>query len=445
MRRWGYLLGVLMVAAIGFYAFYSDILALIVEQRLTQRGIITPKVRVTKSYNKLTLHHVTLNIPLDEQTTLTIKIPQFIAMYSLNSILNNRLDTIKIPNAIVLFPEGVFIPKDPLIAHGHLRYQNGMQGTFYLHDYQQYLEGNIKIDQDNYHLNLMSIPFSDRNLLLTQVMPNLNTDAKITKGIISLIAQGSIDELPKTQALLTLAQINLNSQAYEIKQLNAQLKLTNLEPLTVPGGIMSAKEINYNFPLTNIKANFTINAGNNLTLRIARATANTAGGSVTATNQLYNFNQVENNLILQLTNIELADLIKVIKVDGLSGLCRLSGDLWLQLYPSNVKIKQGHLVKQNSQCQIVYHPKNPITNKTVGEAMKFLQNFIASTVSIEIHTEGANTLAKATLAGKNPDFYNGIPVKLNINLTGSLQAIIDSLFIGTDSVRQLIDLNQQSK
>ena len=174
-----------------------------------------------------------------------------------------------------------------------------------------------------------------------------------------------------------------------------------------------------------------------------------AGGQVSIKQQDYIFNQYENDIDVNVKQIQLGELAEIINIDGLKGNCRVGGNINFVIQPITIKIRNGNLQKQSQNCIINYTPKKTPTslasNKNVDQIMQYLSDLLVSELKINLKTGDGGTTLQASITGKNPQKYEGIPVKLNLNVNGPLQAILTSIFIGNDTVRKVINIQENTQ
>jgi len=144
--------------------------------------------------------------------------------------------------------------------------------------------------------------------------------------------------------------------------------------------------------------------------------------------------------VLTLDAIRLNHLLRQIPVDGLWGTGFLSGRVPLRILGSEVAVDRGS-IRAETPGLLRYRPEEKPgffgNNSETGLLLEALRNFHYESLSIGVNGRTHDDLQLSiSLMGANPDLYDGHPFKLNFNLSGELDTIIQrSLAISTFAAR----------
>ena len=335
--------------------------------------------------------------------------------------------------------------KNPLFVHGSFEYHNGLYGKIHFVDHSSFFNGMIQFDDSQYQLEINSVDFRENKVLFDNVVPGLNTDSMLVNGQLKIKGKGDLKQYPKTNISVSGDNFQIEGQRLHVDNFDLDFNINQLYPLMISSGTLNADKINYYFSLNNTKINFTVNQlVGKTTLNIKNLKTGFAGGNINLKNQYYTLKDYENDIALDVNQVQLNQLAKIINVDGLTGQCRIGGNLQLVILPNTIKVKNGRLSKQSQYCLISYKPeKTPnsiVSNSSVNAVMQYLNHIVVDELDIFLSTSSNGTKLTANILGKNPNMYEGIPIKLNLNINGPLQAILTSIFIGDDTVRKVQSL-----
>ncbi|MEM6903842.1 MAG: YdbH domain-containing protein, partial [Pseudomonadota bacterium] len=116
----------------------------------------------------------------------------------------------------------------------------------------------------------------------------------------------------------------------------------------------------------------------------------------------------------------------------------------LEYFDGTFRLRDGKFGSANGVLS--YRSEAPLGdgNEQAALAFNVLEDFRYDTLELELSGAfGGEQQAVLRLAGRNPDIYDGYPVNLNINLSGTLDAIarrsLDALAIPDRLVEKLQD------
>lgn len=227
---------------------------------------------------------------------------------------------------------------------------------------------------------------------------------------------------------ITLEDAMLETADVTAAGINARITLDDVWPLTLPPGqTLEIKAADIGIPLTDGDIRFSLTADK--ILDVAHFHWQLAGGIIKTDPFALPLDTLEKTIRLQASNINLTELAIMADIDGLEATGVLNGDIPVTVSPQGFDINKG-LLKAAGEGVIRYNPEEvpPAlagSNQQITTVRDALKNLQYKDLSMEISggSEGAQTIG-LHISGKNPDFYGGHPVELNLNLDGDLGALI---------------------
>ena len=269
------------------------------------------------------------------------------------------------------------------------------------------------------------------------------TGTLTTGGTVSWSSQGVLSDLNfAAQSLAFVSPIG------PVLGLDGRIQLTGLSPLaTPPGQEIKAAAVQSALPMSELQLRFGVREGRYLDLENGDFIL--AGGHVAIAPATLDATAERNSLKLKVTDIGVAEVFKLIGLEGLTGTGRLSGEVPVAFANKDVAVENGKLQSQEPGL-IQYNPATPPPSlqgggQSVELALAALRNFHYDRLILELDRKfSGETLVALHIAGKNPDFYGGYPVEFNLNLTGKLDQILIQSLAGYRIPKTLEDSLKQS-
>jgi hypothetical protein len=141
--------------------------------------------------------------------------------------------------------------------------------------------------------------------------------------------------------------------------------------------------------------------------------------------------------------VDLAEVLKLIGLDGLSGTGRIDGKIPLKFDDDNVRVDDAAL--QASGPGVLNYKSDTApkalasAGEEVAEALHALEDFHYETLSLKVDEEsnGAGTVLLA-LQGANPAVMSGQPFNINIKLESNFDRLADLALEGLGATRTLL-------
>ena len=181
------------------------------------------------------------------------------------------------------------------------------------------------------------------------------------------------------------------------------------------------------------------------------------GGTFIADDMVYDPNLSKNSVLIKVSDLDLAEVVKTQQLENITATGRLDGRLPVEITKDGINIADGGLTNQIRGGTIRYTPKNgtgqlkqdPITGLTLDALKDFRYSDLQAHVSYQ--PDGALTI-NLEMKGISPEVDKKRPVVLNINTEQNLVSLLKSLRFAQgvsdnidDQVRRMYERNQNKK
>jgi hypothetical protein len=148
---------------------------------------------------------------------------------------------------------------------------------------------------------------------------------------------------------------------------------------------------------------------------------------------------------LEISDIDLEQVMGMIDQSGLEGSGRLSGTIPLRLKESALAIDDGRL-KNTTLGHLSYDAGDGAATQLNNIAVQALQDFRYDLLdaTLNYQFEGAYSI-RARIEGRNPTLYDGYPVAFNLNLSGSLPGLMQASLITGDFHSEILKQIQEQQ
>jgi hypothetical protein len=242
---------------------------------------------------------------------------------------------------------------------------------------------------------------------------------------------------------LKLQDLSVEAPGMALTRINGAVTLANLQPVsTPPGQQIAIAQINLGVPMKNGLVSFGVGPGP--MLNIEKASLELAGGEVAVGPTRFDPAAARQQVDLQVRDVDLGALLALAEIDGLSGTGKLEGKIPVMMENGAVVIA-GARLDAAGPGRLAYSPTAPPSGmQAAGETMALVLSALGDFrydrlwMTLDRDRSGEATLS-LHVRGKNPAFYDGYPVELNLALNGRLDRILhDSLasYSVPDLVRQ---------
>lgn len=181
------------------------------------------------------------------------------------------------------------------------------------------------------------------------------------------------------------------------------------------------------------------------------------GGTFIADDMVYDPNLSKNSVLIKVSDLDLAEVVKTQQLENITATGRLDGRLPVEITKDGINIADGGLTNQIRGGTIRYTPKNgtgqlkqdPITGLTLDALKDFRYSDLQAHVSYQ--PDGALTI-NLEMKGVSPEVDKKRPVVLNINTEQNLVSLLKSLRFAQgvsdnidDQVRRMYERSQNKK
>jgi hypothetical protein len=281
-------------------------------------------------------------------------------------------------------------------------------------------------------LDMPATELGENGVNLLGLAPRLAAAASKLSGTlaVSLSADWSGPALSGS-GTLTLKDIGATTPNFTVEGLDGAITLTSLSPLaTAESQVLTMRRLIAGVPLTDGRITFDLDRNNRLNIADAHWTL--AGGRVGTYDQQLDLYGPDQNLGLVVKGVDLAELLKLANVNGLSAEGAVEGVIPLRRTRDTIRIEHG-VLQTSAPGVIRYDPAETpsFLEGQQGEGTAILRDalkdFHYQQLSLTIDgVLGGEEQIKLTLNGANPALYGGVPVALNVNLSGALDSIARS-------------------
>jgi hypothetical protein len=239
---------------------------------------------------------------------------------------------------------------------------------------------------------------------------------------------------------LQLRAADLGWEQARVRSLQARLQLGGLHPLR--GRIEFAAqdgELATGTPIADLDVDLELAAK---ALSVHALGVKLLGGSVHSEPLSLSWPPSGDTLPLHIRHLDLAQLLALFKVHGLSGSGQLDGLLPVRYADGGIEIDDGQLsspgVGSVKYAPTLSMPANP--------GLQVLRNFHFEKLAMHLWyaADGAYR-TQVKLDGNNPDFYDGYPVRLGLNINGKLPGLFRSALLSGDFSRHVLEQLQSGK
>jgi hypothetical protein len=226
-----------------------------------------------------------------------------------------------------------------------------------------------------------------------------------------------------------LRELALSAQSYQVERLNGVVRIAGPIRSRIPAGqLVSMGRVDFGLELTDGLVTFGVDPAGVVALESAEWRF--AGGRVRTSGKLDLF-AAEQALVLEVEGVDLAQLLALVKLDGLSGTGRLSGRLPLRLRPGRIEIEDAVLAASEEGGRVRYRPQGQALalgaagGYALDDLLAALADFQYEKLELRVDGDAHETLVvNVALHGANPAHRGAQPYHLNLNVEGRLGDLV---------------------
>jgi hypothetical protein len=237
----------------------------------------------------------------------------------------------------------------------------------------------------------------------------------------------------KSGADINLQNLSFTQNGTTISGLSTALQLTDLlSPRSLPQQKLTVQRIDPGVPMENMEIVYKIQGTDSVQLAIDKARLSMIGGMLSTGPILIDPLSSFTNVVLQVADLDLEALFKLVDVEGLAGDGRLDGNIPLTLRDDSVSIQDGVLAA--TKPGILRFKSEKVSQLLAGSAkdvdllLRALTDFHYTELTFKLNNSANNDLQTTlSLLGNNPNVLQGRPFRLNINLESNVGDILKAL------------------
>lgn len=283
-------------------------------------------------------------------------------------------------------------------------------------------KGILRVAADPMALGGEGRPVAEVSPLLGGVVPDLHG----TVGMKASFGWGPGAGPGRAEILIDNAGLSAGGVALE--GVNAVVEASSLVPLVLPPGQeVAVGAIDAGVPLTSGLVRFGM--ARPWLLEVGSASWDWAGGVLRADPFSLDLEAMAGAPVLEAENVDLGRLLALLPVEGLSGTGTLAGMLPLDIEGGRVSVTGGRLAA-TGPGRLSYDPAEPPSFLAGGEQgtdllLRAVTDFRYDSLDMTLDgTAGGELAVKLAISGSNPDFYDGYPVALTLNVSGALDTVL---------------------
>ena len=287
-------------------------------------------------------------------------------------------------------------------------------------------EGNLKLD-------VTPLTFSPGALQPVALFPDLGMLESVSGSASASNHLSWLKQGIKSGAEINLQNLSFTQNGTTVSGLSATLQLTDLlSPRSLPQQKITVQRIDPGVPMENLEIIYKIQGTDSAQLAIDKAQLSMIGGTLSTGHTVIDPSSSSSSVVLQVADLDLDALFKLIDVEGLAGDGRLDGSIPLTLRDESVSIQDGLLAAKKPG--ILRFKSEKVSKLLAGSAedvdllLQALTEFHYTELTFKLNNSANNDLLTTlSLLGNNPNVLQGRLFRLNINLESNIGDILKTL------------------
>ncbi len=295
--------------------------------------------------------------------------------------------------------------------------------------------------------NLVPIEFNGDKLRLSNIIKDGVMPFDLTQGQVSGSGTISWNKLLDVKGQLNLNGIGGHYNEMIFEGMDSTIRLTYENGLKTRKAVpMTVKHVNIGFPINDVSMNYTLSPNLNAfipVINVNQLEARMLGGRVFSGPFDYDVSRDKNTFILQLEGLGVHELMELERQEGLSGDGLLDGKIPIEIINKEIVIRDGKLTAREPGGVIKYTPTAKVaalakTNTSMNLMVNALSHFKYDVLDVNTNYKpGGDMQLQVRLQGQNPDWQDGQPINLNLNLQENIPALLRSLQLSSEISEQV--------
>ncbi len=201
--------------------------------------------------------------------------------------------------------------------------------------------------------------------------------------------------------------------------------------ITTRVATLSLETLEVGVPIEDIRAHFLVDAAQQQLL-LQTVEARVFGGRVWVEDAVYHAGSAHNRFDVGVDGLHLGQLLALAGYDAVEGSGRISGLLPLDVSATGVVMRRGMLAAKAPGGVLRYKAEvTADTNPSMASVIEALSNYQYNIFQLEAdYLESGDLVLEVLLRGHNPDYEQGRPIHLNLNITDNIPVLLKSLQAG---------------
>jgi hypothetical protein len=201
--------------------------------------------------------------------------------------------------------------------------------------------------------------------------------------------------------------------------------------ITNKAATFSLETLEVGVPIKNIHARFLVDAAQQQ-VTVQTAEAQLFGGRVWTEDAVYRTDGDPHRIDIGVDGVQLSQLLDLAGYVAVQGTGRISGLLPIDVNGKAVKMKRGMLAARAPGGIVRYHADiGAATNPALTPVMDALSNYHYTIFQVEAdYLDNGDLILEMLLRGRNPDYEEGRPIHLNLNVTDNIPMLMKNLQSG---------------
>jgi len=403
------------------------------------------KIAFNKTTSELLISKQHLKINTKKISSDQIKITKLPIILDINLLSFKGLPSklsgkVHIDNANITFQKKI-ISIEQLTTHFNIHKQNRIKldtnAKILNFPIRASLSHNIKKQSGSSNFKIKNIELNSLKTTLSQFSITLPKELTIAKGKISIDGMSHWNKKHPLSLQVKTQFHDIGGQYNEafFSGMNAKIEANVLPKVSGKVKNFSIKTIDAGIPIDNLNLKLDFKLPSKKAqpiISLKEFKMDLLGGQISAKPLKLNLNKEIQHITIQLDRLSLTEITKLQQLENIDANGSISGDLPLVISKDGVTIPKGILASNNPGGVIRYQAKEALKNAALGGQtsilFNILNNFIYHQLAANVlYDEKGNLELLLKLKGRNPEYDNGRPINLNINLEQNILSLLESI------------------
>ena len=241
---------------------------------------------------------------------------------------------------------------------------------------------------------------------------------------------------------LRLQDLAFTAQGAQLRDLKGEIKVTGLwPPATPPGQVLTATVEGPGLPSAGLRVTGQLAAGP--ILRLERIALDVAGGEIATAPFAVDPAALEVATTLEVDHVDLAEITRLLSIDGLSGTGRLDGRIPIDVKGGQIAVSGGKLAAREpgvlSYRPGALPPEIAAAGDSVDLALRALGDFHYDALALELDKgAGGEGVVLLRLQGRNPAVMSGQAFNFNIRIESNFDRLAGYALLSLRSAQDLL-------